>query len=258
MIETKTRSSGTEARRRRAARVRRRHARHSRLSAEPRGMGPPHAIAHRRQEPRRQGRVHPVFRRSARAHRGPQSDRDAARAAQGRCSRRCTDAPEVSVVPPTRLARRQHAVSRRRQPPARTPQGDRRDDLRSADRRERRALSRARTAAAAGRHDLHPRARHDRQSRAAARSQCGAASESAAGDGAHLPPRAGRGRPHAALPRPLQFLARRTEADRIPGREPRRLCDAAGRARGARRGGLPAPLPERRASESPRSARQGT
>ena len=48
------RSSGAEARRRRAARLRRRHAGHSRLSAEPRGMGPPHATAHRRQEPRRE------------------------------------------------------------------------------------------------------------------------------------------------------------------------------------------------------------
>ena len=50
--------------------------------------------------------------------------------------------------------------------------------LRPADRRERRALSRARAARAAGRHDLHPRARHDRHGRPAARSQCRAASQS--------------------------------------------------------------------------------
>ena len=57
---------------------------------------------------------------------------------------RCAGSPEISVVPATRLARRQHAVSRRRQPPARAPHGHRRADIRSADRRERRALSRAR------------------------------------------------------------------------------------------------------------------
>ena len=170
------------------------------------------------------GRMRPVSRRSARAHRGPQSHRDAARAAQRRtrlvqCSRAC----KSRVVPATRLARRQHAVSRRRQPPARAAQGHRRASVRSADRRERRALSRARAAGLAGRHDLHPRARHDRHGRPPARSQCRAASEIAAGDGAAVPPRAGGDRPDAALPRPLQFLARRTEEDRISRREPRRL-----------------------------------
>ena len=77
-----------------------------------------------------------------------------------------------------------------------------------------------------------------------------------AGDGAHLPPRAGCDRPHAALPRPLQFLARRTEADRISGREPHRLCDTAGCARGARRGRIPAPLS--RTAPIRKSARRST
>ena len=80
----------------------------------------------------------------------------------------------------------------------------------------------------------------------------------AAGDGAHFPPRAGGDRPHAAFPRPLQFLARRIEEHRIPGREPRRLCNAAGCARGAGRGRIPAPLSERRSSEGPLCARPRT
>ena len=58
--------------------LRRRHARHPRLSAEPHRLGAPDAPAHGRQEPRREGRMHSVSRRPARAHRGPQSHRDAA------------------------------------------------------------------------------------------------------------------------------------------------------------------------------------
>ena len=77
-----------QASRRRAARLRRRHAGYPRLSAEPHRMGPPHAPAHRRQEPRREGRMHPLSRRPDRAHRRPQSHRDAAGADQDRCNRR--------------------------------------------------------------------------------------------------------------------------------------------------------------------------
>ena len=104
-----------------------------------------------------------------------------------------TDAPAVRIFSAAGLARRRHALSRRRQSAARAPQGRCRDDIRSADRRERRALPRTRAAAIAGRHDLHPRARHDRPGRPSARSQCGTASERPPGDGAHFPPRAGCG-----------------------------------------------------------------
>ena len=83
---TRHRRRRPEARRRRTARVRRRHAGHPRLSAKPQGLGPSHAPAHRRQEPRREGRMHPVSRRPARAHRRPQPHRDAACADQGRCA----------------------------------------------------------------------------------------------------------------------------------------------------------------------------
>ena len=100
------------------------------------------------------------------------------------------------------LARRQHALSRRRQSPARAARGDRRTHARSAHRRERRAVSRAGAAAVAGRHDLHPRARHHRHGRPAARSQCGAASETPA-EMARLFRRAPE-----AIDRTLRFLDR--------------------------------------------------
>ena len=164
-------------------------------------------------------------------------------------------APEVRGVRDIRLARRRHALSRRRQSPAEAARRDRRTRIGSAHRRERRAVSCAGAAAAAGRRDLHPRARHHRHGRAAARSQCRAAPETARRNGAAVPPRARGDRPDAALSRSLQLLARRADEDRISGREPRRLRDAAGRAGRARRGGLPAPLSRRRASESAPRAR---
>ena len=97
-----------------------------------------------------------------------------------------------------RLARRQHALSRRRCAPPRPARRHRERGAGAAYRHRRRALPRARAASPAGRHDLHPRASDARQCRTPSRSQCRAPPQAAAGNGAPVPRRAGRGGADAA------------------------------------------------------------
>ena len=92
-----------------------------------------------------------------------------------------------TAAPAIRLAGGQHALSWRRPPPADAADRDCRRCLRAADCRERRALSCAGTAGAAGHRDLHPRACDHRDRRPPAGSQCRAPPEAAAGDGAAVP-----------------------------------------------------------------------
>ena len=174
---------------RRAAGLRRRHARHSGLSAGPRRLGTADALAHRRQAARREGRLHPASARSA-ASRSKGS-------ISSSCRRRGSMPPRLSTLLRTledsmRSQRRVWLAAsmlyrgddaRRLARLARIADGS----ARAAHRRQRRALSRARAPRAAGRRHLHPRARDHRRGRPAARSQCRAASEAAAGNGAAVP-----------------------------------------------------------------------
>ncbi len=105
------RSAGDKAHRRRTAGLCRWHARHPRLSAKPRRLGPPHAPAYCGQEPRREGRMHSLSRRSHRTHRGAQSHRDAANADQIRRAHRSSEAIKGHQQA-TRPSRSQYALSR--------------------------------------------------------------------------------------------------------------------------------------------------
>ena len=153
------------------------------------------------------------------------------------------------------LARGQHALSRRRPPPAGEADRDRRRRARAADRRQRRALSCARTPGAAGRRHLHPRARDPGGGGPPAGSQCRAASEIRRRDGAAVPRSIQRRSRRRRAFSNAAVLAGRTARHRISGRNPQGLCHAAGSAgRLRRRRALQHALSERHAGRHVRDA----
>ena len=178
-----------------------------------------------RQAPRREGRVHSRLAGSAGAYRGPQPHRHAAGADRGRrSSPTLLDAIEAGHVAPLRLARRQHALSRRRRAAAgaacRRSPADAcvpliavNDVLYHAP--ERRALQDVVTC-------IREHVTLD-SGRPPARSQCRAASQSRREEMARLFRRAPEAiDADAALSRALPLLARRAAQHRISRRNPRR------------------------------------
>ncbi len=116
---------------------------------------------------------------------------------------------------------------------AQAPCRDRTRGAGAADRGQRRAFPSSGPAAARRRARLHPREDHHRPRRPQARRQCRAIPETAGGNGAAVPRRAGGDRRDAAPERGAHFLARRI-ALRISRRAGGRLCQRAGCARASR------------------------
>ena len=226
----------------RAAGVRRRHARHPRLPARPRRLGPAHPPAHPRQPARREGRLHPASRRPAGACLRAGADRDVGRC--GAACRACAPPPPAACgsPPPCSIA-------------GATARGSR-AALRWRARRnvpliavndvlyhhpDRRPLADVLTC-------IREKTTIDRAGRKLRR-QCRAPSETAGGNGAAVPRRAGGDRGNAALERRAHLLARRI-ALRISRRDHRRLRQRAGCARASH-------LRRRRQALPARPARQG-
>ena len=189
------------------ARLRRRHAQRALLSHRPRGLRAPDPAAHRRPAARQEGRVRAapgaISSTTARASCSSSSRRRAWTTASSAASTRAGDdfAGRVWLAAAARL--------RRPGPEAHRPAGRARPRRRRADGGDqRRALPRPRTAAAAGRADLHPREVHDRRGGPAAGGQRRAAPEVAGRDGAPVRAWPRGGGAHARDRRALPLLPR--------------------------------------------------
>ena len=202
--------------------LRRRHARHHRLSHRPRCLRPALQAADHRQPARREGRLRSLLSRISKAYR--------------RRSTRLSsvDARRDATATPASRKRRLLAASQPHRapaasgspPPAPIDGNDRARLNRLADlardagvphaRRQRRALSRARPAHAAGRRHLHPRAPDHRDGRPPARSRMPSATSSRPprwrGSSASIP----RPSPRPSASSPHRLLARPAAATTIP------------------------------------------